>query len=183
MTKRPITIEDLFQFKRVGTPDLSPDGGWVAYAITEITDSQQNKSQSRLWLVPSDGSLPPRQLTNGTAKDNNPKWSPDGRWIMFESTRSGNSQLWIINPAGGEARQLTTISTEADTAVWSLDGKHIAFVSAVAPEFSSLPFAESDAANKKKADAAAESPVKARVFKRLFYRHWDSYVEDKRQHL
>ncbi|HRA88146.1 MAG TPA: hypothetical protein PK992_08755, partial [Planctomycetaceae bacterium] len=113
MTKRPITIEDLFQFKRVGTPDLSPDGGWVAYAITEITDSQQNKSQSRLWLVPSDGSLPPRQLTNGTAKDNNPKWSPDGRWIMFESTRSGNSQLWIINPAGGEARQLTTISTEA----------------------------------------------------------------------
>ena len=60
---------------------------------------------------------------------------------------------------------------------------HIAFVSAVYPEFSSLPFVESDAANKKKMDEIAASPVKARVFNRLFYRHWDSYVEDKRQHL
>jgi len=183
MSKRPMTVEDLFQFKRVGAPNISSDGGWVAYAVSEITDSQQNKSQSRLWLVPSDGSKSPRQLTNGTAKDTNPKWSPDGRWIVFESTRSGSSQLWVINPAGGEARQLTKISTDAANAIWSPDGMHIAFVSAVSPEFSELPFAESDAANKKKADAIAASPVKARVFKRLFYRHWDSYVEDKRQHL
>ncbi|MCA9012643.1 MAG: S9 family peptidase [Planctomycetaceae bacterium] len=183
MTERPITVEDLFQFKRVSAPDLSPDGGWVAYAVSEIVDSHQNKSQSRIWLVPTDGSMPPRQLTTGTAKDTHPQWSPDGRWILFESTRSGSSQLWLINPAGGEARQLTRISTDAATAKWSPDGKHIAFVSAVYPEFSLLPFAESDAANKQKLDEIAESPVKARVFKRLFYRHWDSYVEDKRQHL
>lgn len=183
MTKRPITVEDLFAFKRVGSPDLSPNGAWVVYSESEITDSLQNKSRSCLWLVPTDGSLPPRQLTNGTAKDNNPKWSPDGGWILFESTRSGTSQLWVINPAGGEARQLTTISTDASTAKWSPDGKHVAFVSAVFPEFSSLPFAESDEANKKKAAAIADSPVKARVFKKLFYRHWDSYVEDKRQHM
>lgn len=183
MIKRPITVEDLFQFKRVSAPDISPDGGWVAYAVSEIVDSHHNKSQSRLWLVPTDGSMPPRQLTTGTAKDTNPKWSPDGRWILFESTRSGSSQLWVINPAGGEARQLTKISTDAATAKWSPDGKHIAFVSAVYPEFSLLPFAESDAANKKKLDEISASPVKARVFKRLFYRHWDSYVEDKRQHL
>ena len=183
MNKRPITVEDLFQFKRVGPPDISPDGSWVTYAVSEITDSQHNKSLSRLWLVPTDGSVPPRQLTNGTAKDTNPKWSPDGRWILFESTRSGGGQLWIINPAGGEARQLTTISTDASNGTWSPNGKHVAFVSAVCPEYSPLPFAESDAANKKKADEIASSPVKARVFKRLFYRHWDSYVEDKRQHL
>lgn len=183
MTERPITVEDLFQFKRVSAPDISPDGGWVAYAVSEIVDSHQNKSQSRLWLVPTDGSMPPRQLTTGTAKDTNPKWSPDGRWILFESTRSGSSQLWVINPAGGEARQLTRISTDAATAKWSPNGKHFAFVSAVYPEFSLLPFAESDAANKKKLDEISASPVKARVFKRLFYRHWDSYVEDKRQHL
>jgi len=183
MTKRAITVEDLFQFRRVGTPNVSPDGSWVAYAVTEIIDSHLNKSQSQLWLVPADGSLPPRQLTNATAKDTNPQWSPDGRWILFESTRSGSSQLWVINPAGGEARQISTISTNAATAMWSPDGKHIAFVSAVYPEYSSLSFAESDAANKKKADEIAASPIKARVFKRLFYRHWDSYVEDKRQHL
>ena len=185
MTKRAITVEDLFQFKRVGIPNVSPDGSWVAYAVTEIIDSHLNKSQSQsqLWLVPADGSQSPRQLTNGTAKDTNPQWSPDGRWILFESTRSGSSQLWVINPAGGEARQISRISTDAATAMWSPDGKHIAFVSAVYPEHSLLPFTESDAANKKKTHEIAASPIKARVFKRLFYRHWDSYVEDKRQHL
>ena len=152
MTKRPMTVEDLFQFKRVGTPCVSPNGGWVAYAVSEITDSQQNKSHSQLWLAPSDGSMPPRQLTNATAKDSNPKWSPNGHWILFESTRSGSSQLWVINPAGGEARQLTKISTDAANAIWSPDGNQIAFVSTVYPEFSALPFVVSDAANKKKAE-------------------------------
>jgi dipeptidyl aminopeptidase/acylaminoacyl peptidase len=183
MTKRPINVEDLFAFQRIGAPNVSPDGKWAVFASSEITDSKNNKSVSRLWLVPTDGSATPRQLTNPTAKDNNPKWSPDGRWILFESTRSGSSQIWVINPYGGEAKQLTKISTDASTATWSPDGRHIAFVSAVYPEFSSLPFAESDKANKDKAEAIAASPVKARVFKRLFYRHWDSYVEDKRQHL
>jgi Tol biopolymer transport system component len=102
---------------------------------------------------------------------------------LFESTRSGSSQLWVISAAGGEARQLTTISTGASTAMWSPDGQHIAFVSTVYPEFSTKPFAESDKLNKEKTEAIEASPVKARVFKRLFYRHWDSYVEDKRQHL
>ncbi len=183
MNKRPITIEDLFALQRVGPPSVSTDGKWTVYAITEITDSQNNKSVSRLWIVPTDGSAPARMLTNSTAKDSSPKWSPDGKWVLFESTRSGNSQLWVISPFGGEAIQLTTISTEAATAIWSPNGKQIAFVSAVYPEFSSLPPDESDAANKQKFEAIKESPVKARVFKKLFYRHWDSYVEDKRQHL
>ncbi len=183
MSKRPMSVEDLFAFQRVGAPSISPDGRVVVYAVTEITDSKNNKSVSRLWLAPSDGSLPARQLTNPSAKDSNPKWSPDGRWILFESTRSGSGQIWAISPFGGEATQLTSISTDAATAVWSPDGRHVAFVSAVYPEFSQLPFAESDKANKDKIAAIAASTVKVRVFKRLFYRHWDSYVEDKRQHL
>jgi len=67
--------------------------------------------------------------------------------------------------------------------LWSRDGKKIAFVSAIFPEFLEKPFKESDEANKKKIDENSKNPVKAKVFKRLFYRHWDSYVEDKRQHL
>jgi Tol biopolymer transport system component len=160
MTKRPMNVEDLFAFQRVGAPNVSPDGKWAVFASSVITDSRNNKSESRLWLVPTDGSAAPRQLTNSTAKDNNPKWSPDGRWILFESTRSGSSQLWVINPYGGEAKQLTKISTDASTAIWSPDGRHIAFVSAVYPEFSTQPFLESDKANKDKAEAIAASPVK-----------------------
>ncbi len=183
MKKRSLTVDDLLSLHRVGAPSLSGDGQWTVYAVSEITDAAKNQSVSRLWIVPTDGSAPARMLTNPTAKDNNPRWSPDGKWILFESTRSGSSQIWVISPTGGEATQLTKIGTDASTATWSPDGNKIAFVSAVYPEFSELPPAESDAANKQRIDEITDSPIKARVFKRLFYRHWDSYVEDKRQHL
>src|SRR5262245_44491202 len=180
--KRPMTIDDLLKFKRVSDPQISPDGSQVIYVVTTV-DLEGNKSTANLWLAVTDGSAPPRQLTTTDKKDRHPRWSPDGKRILFESTRSGDSQLWVIDLSGGEAKQLTTISTEAATGIWSRDGSHIAFVSAVYPEFSQKPFAESDKLNKEKIDAAAKSPVKAKVFTRLFYRHWDSWVEDKRQHL
>ncbi len=92
-------------------------------------------------------------------------------------------QLWVIDIDGGEARQLTTLCTEAGNGVWSSDGKHIAFVSAVYPEHSTLGWREAEAANKKQLDEIAGRKSTARTFTRLFYRHWDSYVEDRRQHL
>src|SRR5204862_4766273 len=133
--------------------------------------------------APADGSKPAKPLTDPKGKkDTNPRWSPDGERILFESTRSGTSQLWVVT-ADGEAKQLTNISTGASNGIWSPDGTHVAFVSAVYPEFSEKPFAESDKLNKEKEDAAEKDPVKAKVFNRLFYRHWDEYVGDKRQHL
>jgi dipeptidyl aminopeptidase/acylaminoacyl peptidase len=180
--KRPMTIDDLFKFKRVADPQISPDGQWVVYALTTVVDVAGNKTQSNLWLAPAAGGEP-RQLTTTEKKDRHPKWSPDGKRVLFESNRSGDTQIWVIDVTGGEARQLTKVSTEAGNAIWSRDGKRIAFVSAVFPEYSEKPFKESDEANKKKIDENSKNPVKAKVFKRLFYRHWDSYVEDKRQHL
>ncbi|MFL5339245.1 MAG: S9 family peptidase, partial [Gemmataceae bacterium] len=139
---------------------------------------------SSLWIAATDGKGEPRQLTNAAGKkDHHPRWSPDGKRILFESNRSGETQLWVIGLDGGEAKQLTTISTGASDAIWSRDGKTIAFVSAVYPEYSEKPFKESDAANKKRMDEIEKSPVKAKVHTKLFYRHWDSYVKDKRQHL
>lgn len=180
--KRPMKLDDLFAFKRVSDPQVSPDGSLVVYVVTTV-DLPGNKTISNLWLAATDGKTPPRQLTASDKKDRHPRWSPDGSKILFESTRSGKSQLWLIELAGGEAKKLTDVSTEASNAIWSRDGSHIAFVSAVYPEFSEKPFAESDKLNKEKMEAAEKNPVKAKVFKRLFYRHWDSWVEDKRQHL
>jgi len=179
---RPMQIEDLFRFLRLTDAQISPDGAWVAYVVTKV-DLEGNKSSSSLWLASTDGKTPPRQLTFTDKKDRHPRWSPDSKSILFESTRSGEGQLWVIHIHGGEARQLTTISTEASGGIWSPDGKKIAFVSAVYPENSSKPFKEADAANKKRMEEIKNNPVKAKVFTRLFYRHWDSYVEDKRQHL
>jgi dipeptidyl aminopeptidase/acylaminoacyl peptidase len=180
--KRPIQIDDLFRFKRVGDPQISPDGKHVVYQVGAVS-LEKNRTSTSLWLAATDGKTPPRQLTNTTKSDRHPRWSPDGQRILFESTRSGDGQLWVIDLGGGEARQLTHISTGASNGTWSREGKRIAFVSAVWPEYSHKSFKESDALNKKRLDENAKNPVKARVFKRLFYRHWDEWVEDKRQHL
>lgn len=180
--KRPMEIVDLFKFQRVSDPQVSPDGKLVVYVIGKV-NLEANSSSSTLWLAATDGKTPPRPLTTTTKKDRHPRWSPDGKWILFESNRSGSTQLWAIALDGGEARQLTTISTDAGTGIWARDGKHIAFVSAVWPEFSEKPFKESNELNQKKAEEREKSPVKAKVFTKLFYRHWDEYVEDKRQHL
>jgi dipeptidyl aminopeptidase/acylaminoacyl peptidase len=180
--KRPMTIDDLFKFKRVADPQISPDGKWVVYSVGTVDDVATNKISSTLWLASADGKTR-RQLTNTAKKDRQPRWTPDGKSILFVSTRSVTPQLWIIDVAGGEARQLTTISTGVSDPTWSRDGKRFAFVSAVWPEFSDKPFKASDKLNKEWMDERESNPVKAKVFTRLFYRHWDEYVEDKRQHL
>ncbi|HBI42278.1 MAG TPA: S9 family peptidase [Planctomycetales bacterium] len=181
--KRPLNIDDLFAFKRVSDPQISPDGKTIVYVVGEV-DLSANKTSSSLWLAAADGKGEPRRLTNAVGKkDSHPRWSPDGKQILFESNRSGDGQLWLIDVDGGEGQKLTAISTEAGNAVWSRDGANIAFVSAVYPEYSEKPFKEADELNKKRKEEAEKNPVKAKVFTRLFYRHWDSYVEDKRQHL
>ncbi|MBI3840115.1 MAG: S9 family peptidase [Planctomycetia bacterium] len=180
-TARPLSFDDFFALRRISDPQISPDGRAVAYVVTTV-DMAKNATNSTIWLAPTDGGAP-RQLTGGPKHDRHPRFSPDSRRILFESDRSGESQLWVIDLAGGEARQLTTIATEAKTGIWSPDGKWIAFVSAVYPEYSDKPYAESNAANKQRKEEIEKNPVKARVFTKLFYRHWDSWVEDKRQHL
>jgi dipeptidyl aminopeptidase/acylaminoacyl peptidase len=179
-----MTVDDLYRFQRVSDPQISPGGTQVVYVVGTITDPAKNKSKSNLWLAATDGKSPPRQLTTTDKKDSHARWSPDGKRLLFESTRSGGEpQLWMIDVGGGEARQLTHVSTGAGNALWSRDGSHIAFVSAVFPEFSDKLFAESDKLNKERLEAEESSPVKARSTNKLFWRHWDSYVEGKRQHL
>ena len=180
--KRPMQVTDLFAFKRVAAPQVSPDGKTVVYQVTTV-DLAANKSSTALWLAPADGKGEPKQLTDPKGKkDTNPRWSPSGEAVLFESTRTGTPQLWAVG-ADKEPKQLTTIATGASGGVWSPDGAWVAFASSVYPEFSTLPFAESDKKNKEKDDELEKSPVKAKTFTKLFYRHWDEYVGDKRQHL
>jgi dipeptidyl aminopeptidase/acylaminoacyl peptidase len=177
-----MVIEDLFRFRRVADPQVSPDGKLVVYSVTSV-DLAGNRTTTNLWLAAANGSQKPRQLTTTEKHDRHPRWSPDGQRILFESDRSGENQLWIIDLSGGEARQLTTISSEASNGIWSPDGRWIAFVSAVYPEYSTRPYAESNGLNKKRREEMEKGPVKARVFTKLFFRHWNEWVEDKRQHL
>ena len=175
-------LDDLFRLARVAEPQLSPNGMQIVYQVTMVTDAAKNAKNTQLWLV--DVNNPPRQITHSGKADTHARWSPDGSKLLFESNRSGVSQLYVLDlAAGGEPTKLTNIATGASGGVWSPDRKRIAFYSAVNPKWSGLPFAESDAKNKEEDEAVAANPVKAKTFTRLFYRHWDSHVEDKRNHL
>ncbi|MEQ1828066.1 MAG: S9 family peptidase [Pirellula sp.] len=183
METRPMQVDDLFQLKRVAEPQLNPTATEVVYQITEIIDAAKNSKKTQLWLADV-ATQKSRQLTYSGKSDTHPRWSPDGSKILFESTREGTSQLYILDlKAGGEPAKLTSISSGASNGIWSPDGKRVAFLSAVNPSYSEMPFSESDAKNKADEEAAASNPVKAKTFRKLFYRHWDSYVEDKRNHL
>jgi dipeptidyl aminopeptidase/acylaminoacyl peptidase len=176
--KRPMTLDDFFAVKRVAAPQTSPYGKSVAYQITSV-DLDRNKTSTALWVAATDGKTPPRQLTPKDRPGKAPRWSPDGAWILFES----GPDLWVIPAAGGKPTRITNISTGASHGIWSPDGTAIAFVSSVYPEFSGKPFDESDELNKARNDEIEKSPVKAKTFTKLFYRHWAEYVGDKRQHL
>ncbi len=179
---RPLELEDLFRLKRMGDSQIAPDGKRVVYVVTEVL-KDENRTNSDLWLIGADGNDAPRKLTSSPKADRHPRWSPDGKWIAFESMRDGTPQIFLLPVDGGEAKKLTTISTGAGQPMWSPDGKALAFVSAVFPEFSAKPYAEADKANKEKEEAREKSKVKARTMDKLLFRHWDSWVDDKRQHL
>jgi hypothetical protein len=99
---RAITVDDLLKFHRVSDPQLSPDGMWLAYVVTAVL-YDENRTDSDIWLIPSSGGEP-RRLTNSPKHDRHPRWSPDGRWLAFESNRDGDTQIWLLPVHGGAPR-------------------------------------------------------------------------------
>src|ERR1700728_177370 len=87
-------------------PEISPDGRWVAYAVAPA-GRRGERRLSAVWIAAADGSLPPRQLTAGTAADSGPRWAPDSASLFFMSDRTGSAQLHRIRLDGGEAEALT----------------------------------------------------------------------------
>ncbi len=178
---RPMTFDDLVALHRVSDPQPSPDGSRIAYVVTDANEPE-NRTDSDIWIVSAAGGTP-RRLTFSPKHDRHPRWSPDGRWIAFESNRGDAFQVWLIPADGGEAHVLTSLSTGATEPTWSPDGSRIAFLSSVFPAFSDKPFAESDRLNREKSEALEKSKVKAQVFERLPVRKWDSLVDGRRSHL
>jgi dipeptidyl aminopeptidase/acylaminoacyl peptidase len=206
-TKHPFTFEDMMKLKRVGEPVPSPDGKWVVFSAVDV-DLATNKKTPHIWIVP----LRPYQVVEAREKiagmphvsrslqdmgeervliadqdGDRPRWAPDGKRFAFISKKDGGSQVWTAEFDGAAGTvagvsKLTSIATEAGGELWSPDGKNILFASDVYPECDGAPAPETDC-NARKLKESEESKVKALIFDRLLYRHWNAYKAGKRTHI
>ncbi|HLQ58937.1 MAG TPA: S9 family peptidase [Gemmatimonadales bacterium] len=168
--KRAITFEDFIALKAVSDPQLSPDGKWVAYTVS-TPSLQDNRNVSRVWVAEV-ATGKSRQLTGGPGSDRQPRWSPDGKTLAFISTREGGAQVWLLPIAGGDARKLSSLEEGASDPVWLPDGSGLLIVSDIKWPTSQ----EIDQRN-------GAYPTPARIWTKLFWRHWDDWRAGKRQHL
>jgi dipeptidyl aminopeptidase/acylaminoacyl peptidase len=201
-SKRPMTFEDMMAMKRLGETAVSPDGQWLAYSVSTV-DLEANKSTSQWWLQKISGGEP-QKITALQPGDSGLQWGLDNKQVLFESSRSDSQQIWLaaFDPSTGAIRnekKLTSISTEADNARWSPDGKSIVFTSSVYPDCPAITFTDNSGdksgapadgslsagwkCNADRDKAAADSKVKAKIFTQLLYRHWNHYTGDKRSNL
>jgi len=196
--KHPFTFEDMMKLKRVGDPQVSPDGKWVIFSVVDV-DLAANTKTPHIWIasVGADASSAPAEQSAAVKSAeriliadqdaDRPRWAPDGRRFAFLSTKDDGSQVWIaeFDPTAGaviRTSKLTSIATEAGGELWSPDGKNILFTSDIYPECDGSAQAEIDC-NARKVKGAEQSKVKALIFDHLLYRHWNAYKEGKRTHI
>ncbi len=139
---RQVTFEDIMAVKSVSGAVISPDGTKVLFTVrrweSPAGKPETHNMRSHVWLVPADGSEPPRQITFSEAGESSPAWSPDGRFISFVSARpvaaaapatddGPRPQLWLMRTDGGEAWRLTEAKEGVQVYAWSPDSARIAF--------------------------------------------------------
>jgi dipeptidyl aminopeptidase/acylaminoacyl peptidase len=125
---RPMKPDDVYRLAAAGDPRVSPDGRTIAFVVSTV-DAETHEPRSAVWSVPADGSAEPRRLTFGGARDANPRWSPDGRWLAFTSGRGDDpAQLFVLPVDGpGESRRLTGLPEAVEQPAWSPNADRLVF--------------------------------------------------------
>jgi len=136
-SKRFITEQDLLKFTWIADPQLSPDGSSVAFVRVTVNE-KENRYETSLFLVPSNGAEAPRRLTSGI-RDTSPRWAPDGKQLAFvraveKDGKAQPAQIYLLDTTGGEARPITSLPRGAGAPVWSPDGQTLAFTASTGQE-------------------------------------------------
>lgn len=169
IAQNPFTPSDVYKMKSIADAQPSPDGKWVAYVLS-TPDSVKDKSDADIWMISWDGSESVK-LTASPEGESRPRWSPDGKYLTFLSSRydTKSSQIWRMDRRGGEAEKLTQFKYSISDYVWSPDSKKILLV--IHDQESS------DEAEKKK----SAKPI---VMDRYHFKSdAEGYLERKRDHL
>ncbi len=193
-TRRPFTVEDLHLLKSVGNPEIAPDGAWVAYTV-QTHDTTDDLEVSDLWMTSWDGQSSVRLTFSPKVSEHSPRWSPDGRWLAFLSSRGDSAeagQLWLLSRRGGEAEQVTHIPTGIEDYVWSPDGTRLVFViedpdSVEVSTIEASPFLEVTDLDGNVAPPPptrwSKTPAPIVIDRFYFKEDYTGYVRRKRKHL
>jgi dipeptidyl aminopeptidase/acylaminoacyl peptidase len=166
---------DLVSMDRISNPQVSPDGRLVVFEVSSV-ELEANRRRSDLWVVATDGTGL-RRMTTHEANDTSPRFSPDGRFVWFLSSRSGTNQVWKMPVDGGEPEQVTRFPLDVGSFRLSPDGSKLALSVEVFPEAGGIE------ETKKKLDEIAARKTSGRIYERLFVRHWDSWKDGRRSHI
>ncbi len=184
--KRNLTVDDLFQIKRVGDPQISPDGKWLAYTVG-TTDLKEEKSENRLWMIPVEGGEALPMTLEGTSASR-PRFSPDGKYLAFLSARSegGNNgerartQVWLLDRRGGEGRELTEVMQGVQSFDWSPDSTRLVLLI-------QDPTPEQVESEKRREQGVRsirpKTPPPAVIDRLQFKRDYQGYLDHRRTHL
>jgi dipeptidyl aminopeptidase/acylaminoacyl peptidase len=159
--KPPLKLMDVFELEYADDPQVAPDGKRIVYVRT-FMDVQKDRVRSNLWLVNVDGSNH-QPLTSGKHRDASPRWSPDGKRIVFISDRGGSPQLHVSWVDTRRTAQITDGTSAPLAPAWSPDGKQIAFVRHV-------PLKQEPFVKLPPAPEGAEWAAPAKVIREVSYR-------------